>query len=220
MPRRRNGGEQSRGLGLTARQVRKEATRKRVLEAARELFETVGYDETTVRMIARAAGVSVGSVFTTFASKRDVLGHILHDRLEALHGELNRVAPQLRGSTLDRLRSIFAIHFAYVAQRPGLFLAYVVSTFDKAIDQEAEAAIEKSRLWQILHACLQDGRDKGEVCHKVDIGLIADLLIAAYLWTYRLVAREGADTETLSKIMDRHIGLIADGFTPRPTPAG
>ena len=186
-----------------------------MLEAARELFETVGYDETTVRMIANAAGVSVGSVFTTFASKRDVLGHILRDRLDALHVELNRVAPQLRGSTLDRLRSIFAIHFSYAAQRPGLFLAYVVSTFDKTIEQETEAAVERSRLWQILHACLQDGRGRGEVCDEADISLVADLLIAAYMWTFRLIARDGADAETLGNVMDRQIGLIADGFTPR-----
>jgi AcrR family transcriptional regulator len=199
---------------LSARQVRKEATRQRVLEAARGLFESVGYENTTVRMIAQAAGVSVGSVFTTFESKSDVLGCILRDRLEGLHAELNRVAPQLRGSTADRLRSIFAIHYGYVASRPNLFLAYVASTFDKAGDGTTQAE-GRSRLGKILLGCLEEGRVRGEVCSKVDIDLAADLLIAAYVWTYRLLGREGADAQTITDVMDRHIGLIAEGFAPR-----
>ena len=44
---------------------------------------------------------------------------------------------------------------------------------------------------------------------------VVDLLMAAYAWTYRLVAWEGADAETMSGVMDRQIGLIAEGFGPR-----
>ena len=189
-----------------------------MLEAARGLFESVGYEGTTVRMIAQAAGVSVGSVFTTFQSKRDVLARILHDRLDGLHDELNRVAPQLRGSTADRLRSIFAIHYTHVAHRPGLFLAYLASGFDQA-DSGIRAEAEHSRLNKILHDCLLEGRARGDVCHKADLSLAADLLMAAYVWTYRLIAREGAQFEAISDVMDRHIGLIADGFAPRPEAA-
>jgi AcrR family transcriptional regulator len=190
-----------------------------VLEAARGLFESVGYESTTVRMIARAAGVSVGSVFTTFKSKREVLSHILNERLDGLHSELKNVASQLRGSTADRLRSIFAIHFAYVASHPTLFLAYIAASFDTSGDQPTEDERQQSRLWQILHGCLEEGRARGEVCQHADINLVTDLLLAAYIWTYRLVSRQSADVESLGKVMDRHIGLIADGFTPRLEPA-
>ncbi|MDZ4054653.1 MAG: helix-turn-helix domain-containing protein, partial [Phenylobacterium sp.] len=65
---------------MSVRQSQKEATRKRVLDAARDLFETRGYEETTVREIARVAEVSVGSVFTTFSSKGDILSQVMADR--------------------------------------------------------------------------------------------------------------------------------------------
>src|SRR3990167_8433511 len=94
------------------RKSQKEATRQRVLDAARDLFEARGYEETTVREIARQAQVSVGSVFTTFSSKGDILSQVMADRLDALYAELDRVAPHLRGSTPDRLRSLFAIPHA------------------------------------------------------------------------------------------------------------
>ena len=84
------------------RQTRKNETRNRVIKAARELFDTQGYQGTTIRDIARQAGVSVGSVFTTFASKGDVLSQVMQDRLDGLYAELDRVMPHLRGATLER----------------------------------------------------------------------------------------------------------------------
>ena len=80
-----------------------------MIEAARDLFETVGYEETTVREIATQAGVAVGSVFTCFASKAEVLSQVMQDRLEDLYAELDRITPHLRGSVVDRLSSIFAL---------------------------------------------------------------------------------------------------------------
>ena len=60
---------------MGVRDDQKQATREKVLEAARDLFNETGYEETTIRAIAERAGVSVGSVFTTFASKAEVLSH-------------------------------------------------------------------------------------------------------------------------------------------------
>jgi AcrR family transcriptional regulator len=200
------------------RQEQKDATRKRVLDAARELFDSDGYEETTVRGIARRAEVSVGSVFTTFSCKRDILNHVMQDRLEGLYAELDRVAPKLRGSTSDRLRSIFAIHYAFEAHRTNLFLAFISSAFDGALQDAGRPRRITPRLWRILRGCLSDGRDRGEVDAEADLDLLADLLISAYVWTYRLAACENADAEAMSKVMDRNIGVIAAGFAPRARP--
>ena len=81
--------------GVSARQSQKAATRMRVIAAARELFDTEGYEGTTVREIARHAKVSVGSVFTTFASKGEILSQVMQDRLDGLYAELDRVMPHL-----------------------------------------------------------------------------------------------------------------------------
>ena len=57
---------------MGVRDDQKAATREKVLVAARDLFNEVGYEETTIRAIAERAGVSVGSVFTTFALRTGV----------------------------------------------------------------------------------------------------------------------------------------------------
>lgn len=56
-----------------------------VLDAALQRFSDVGYEQTSVRDIARAAGVSVGTVYRYFPSKEHVLDgihHRFHDGLE------------------------------------------------------------------------------------------------------------------------------------------
>ena len=199
----------------SARRSRKEATRNRVIEAARALFDSQGYEGTTVRDIASLAGVSVGSVFTTFASKGEILSHVMHDRLAPLYAELDRVIPHLRASTPDRLRSMFAIHFAFEAPHARLFMAHIIAAYDWTLPPEARPFGRTQRLQQIIGECLARGVAEGDVDPTVDLQEIIDLLMAAYAWIYRLAAWDGADVSSMTAIMDRQIGLIAASFTPR-----
>lgn len=199
----------------TARQTQKEATRARVLAAAKDLFDTLGYEGTTIREIARRAGVSVGSVFTTFDSKGEILSQVMQDRLDGLYAELNRVMPHLRGSTLDRLRTMFAIHFAFESQHTRLFLAHIAATFDWTLPASARPMGKTPRLQDCIRECLAKGVAEGDVGADIPLQEIVDLLLAAYVWVYRLAAWQGATAEEMTAVMDRQIGLIAAGFTPR-----
>jgi len=83
-----------------------EQTRQRLVDTALRLFREEGYEKTTMRAIAQAAGVSVGNAYYYFASKDDLI-HELYRSLQDEHRE--RALPLLReGNTLgDLLRTIF-----------------------------------------------------------------------------------------------------------------
>jgi AcrR family transcriptional regulator len=202
----------------SSRQTQKEATRARVMEAARELFDTQGYQGTTIREIARHAGVSVGSVFTTFASKYEVLSQVMQDRLDSLYAELDRVIPHLRGGTADRLRTMFAIHFAFEVRHKRLFLAYIAAAFDWTLPPTSVPMGRNQRLQAIIGDCLAAGVEQGDVDAGVDHQEVIDLLMAAYIWAYRLAAWHDADAAEMTAVMDRQIGLICEGFRPRGGP--
>lgn len=201
---------------MSVRQSQKEATRKRVLDAARDLFESRGYEETTVREIARVAGVSVGSVFTTFSSKGDILSQVMADRLDALYAELDRVVPHLRGSTADRLASMFAIHYAFETRRTKLFLAHIAAAYDWTLEASSRPFGRNPHLMQVVRDCLAEGVARGDVDPATDLDIVVDTLMASYAWTYRLAAWNGSDAEAMSAVFDRHIRLICQGFAPRP----
>jgi AcrR family transcriptional regulator len=197
------------------RQTQKEATRNRVLDAARELFDSEGYEGTTIREIAGLAGVSVGSVFTTFASKGEILSQVMQDRLDGLYAELDRVMPHLRGATLDRLRTMFAIHFAFEVRHTRLFLAHIAAAYDWTLPASAMPIGRNVRLRAIMSECLAKGVAEGDVDPGVEFQEIIDLMMAAYAWTYRLAAWNDADAATMTAVMDRQLGLIAAGFARR-----
>lgn len=202
------------GTISTLRGARKQATRQRVLDAARELFEQVGYEEATIRAIAKAAGVSVGSVFSNFRSKSHVLTEVMQERLGDLYADLEHATPHLRGSTVDRCRSLFAVHYAFEFRRLRLFLAFVGSAFDWRADPDTPLFGSNPRLRGMVRECLQGGVSRGDVRQGADLDLAADLLIGAYGWNYRLAANADVEAADLIRLFDRQAGLIFEGLAP------
>ena len=189
-----------------------------MLEAARDLFEETGYDEATIRAIAQRAGVSVGSVFTTFRSKADVLNAVMEERLAELYVELDRLIPHLRGSAADRCRSMFAVHYAFEMRRVRLFLAFIAASYAWRVDTQAAPFGQNPKLRGIVRACLEDGAARGELRGDIDFDMAVDLLLAVYSWNYRKAATGNVEAEQLTALMDRQIGVIFAGFA-RPTVA-
>lgn len=63
-------------MAETKRTLAKAATRQRVVEAARLLFEAGGYEAATIRTIASVAGMSTGAVFASFTGKEALYAEI------------------------------------------------------------------------------------------------------------------------------------------------
>lgn len=82
-----------------------ERTKQRILASALELFREHGYDATTMRMVAEAAGVSLGNAYYYFASK-DLLLQAFYREVHEAH--VAAAAPALDGArTLhDRLLAV------------------------------------------------------------------------------------------------------------------
>ncbi|MGW3625192.1 TetR family transcriptional regulator [Streptomyces sp. NPDC000880] len=66
-----------------------EQTRTLILETALRLFQERGYDKTTMRAIAKEAGVSVGNAYYYFSSKEHLVQGF-YDRIAAEHQEAVR----------------------------------------------------------------------------------------------------------------------------------
>ena len=195
--------------------MRKQATRDRVLAAARDLFEEVGYDETTIRQIAARADVSVGSVFTTFDGKAEILSQVMEDRLAGLYAELELIIPHLRGPTVDRLRSIMAVHYGFETRRLRLFVAYVSASFIWSPGDGVVPLGRNTRLKAMLAETLASGAARGDVRSGIDTDTFVDVLLAAYVWNYRHAPQGGADTASLIAMMDAQIGVLFEGVAAR-----
>lgn len=85
--------------------TRGEATRQRIVDTALRLFEDVGYERTTMRAIATAAGVSVGNAYYYFESK-DHLVQAFYDLSQVEHAQAARPVLDAGGNLEQRLRGV------------------------------------------------------------------------------------------------------------------
>jgi AcrR family transcriptional regulator len=73
----------------TTKAPKSEQTRTLILETALRLFQERGYDRTTMRAIAKEAGVSVGNAYYYFSSKEHLVQGF-YDRIAAEHRDAIR----------------------------------------------------------------------------------------------------------------------------------
>jgi AcrR family transcriptional regulator len=115
----RNIGRAELGSGMSRREQNKLEKLHRIKNAARELFVSKGFDETTIREIAAAAEVGLGTVFVYAANKRDLLFLIFNDGLEEItkkaEASVSKTAP-----LLDNLLNVFQCHYQFFARQPAL----------------------------------------------------------------------------------------------------
>lgn len=71
-----------------------EERREKVLQAAREEFAKKGYIATNINEVAKKAGISIGSMYSYFASKEDLFLTIVEDCFTILEGVLTEAYEQ------------------------------------------------------------------------------------------------------------------------------
>ncbi|MFJ2618634.1 TetR/AcrR family transcriptional regulator [Glutamicibacter sp. NPDC087344] len=86
-------------------------------EAAKLFFER-GYDATTLRQVAAAAGLKVGSLYNHISSKEDLLqqimGGIIDDLMEQVRGAVSAVPA---GDAVQLLQAALSAHIMFHAER-------------------------------------------------------------------------------------------------------
>jgi AcrR family transcriptional regulator len=110
-----------------------EATREKILEAALRLFRKRGFERTTMRDVAKAAGLAVGAAYYYFPSKQ-ALVLAYYDRTQEAHTTLARAAMSRADSTSERLRAVLHAKFDTIERDRKLLSALFRSIGDPASD--------------------------------------------------------------------------------------
>lgn len=93
------------------------STRDRIVASARFLFATRGFGSTSIKAIARHAGVSQGSMYAHFDSKDDLLRSIFQDGLEDVWSTM----PAPSADPLEDIETLMRRSFAIVGEHEDLW---------------------------------------------------------------------------------------------------
>ncbi|MGZ8437535.1 MAG: TetR/AcrR family transcriptional regulator [Candidatus Limnocylindrales bacterium] len=151
---------------------RQEARQGVILAAARRVFVERGLHVATTHDVARAAGVPVGSIYTYFASKDELIrASILAANKEETESVLRNM--QAAGTFRERLRRALAGWYAYTVEAPGVaaFLADVSAEAARRPLIRDLVARRRERVVMVATVLIQEGLAAGELRP----GLNADL---------------------------------------------
>ena len=174
-----------------------ERNRRRILDAAREVFAThgvgVGFDA-----VAREAGVGVGTLYRRFPAKQDLLRAIVEDRVEQL---------------TERFAGLRELEpwpsFAGAAEELAAAIARDRAFFEVVQQLEPGAKLAaRERLLKALRPILRRAQDAGVVR--------ADLVVEDVTALCAVAARlPAARLEHQPDLWRRYLGVVLDGVRPQ-----
>jgi AcrR family transcriptional regulator len=155
-------------------QVKKEAIRQRILDAAAILFEEKGFIGCTVGDIAKRAGISASSVYVYYASKLEICFEVFTPLVAARFEEMISISAGIK----DHRHRLTFILTRYWRDWPVERGNYIRSLLQAQIVYNREEGYDTSmyfmtrdRLGDLLFGCLPDDRkplfDKNALAHLV-----------------------------------------------------
>lgn len=131
-----------------------ELTKEIVYNAALELMEEKGYQSATIRDICKRADVSVGTFYSYFNSKSDIIREIY------LSGDkffLESVAPELEGKSCSEQLRLFVRYYAQVNEETGLDIVKVLFNPDNEWFRQTRP------MQSVLEGIISTGQTSGEL---------------------------------------------------------
>jgi len=109
-------------LGVKERQEReREAVSRAILDAARELFVTYGYQEVSIRKIADKIEYSPAAIYGYFPSKDDIFFALAEEGFRLLFSYGRGVEPRPSDDPTDTLRRMFWRYYEFSKEHPEYF---------------------------------------------------------------------------------------------------
>ena len=186
----------------------RQRTRAALLAAARERFAAVGFERTTTRDLASAAGVATGTLFNYFRTKEQLGLALVEEALAAADGEFAGLDRQ--GASLEeRLFTPVAVelrHLEPLRAWLGELLEAGLSPLRADADAGPGAALRLRQLERVARALREEGDPIAEHSESpVDLHLYWSL----YLGVLGFWARDDSEHQESSlALLDRSIRLF------------
>lgn len=199
---------------MTRRDMRREATKAAVLEAAEKVFLSQGYEGATIKAIADEAGVSPGTVLNAEPSKAALLMAILSNEVEIIAESVEQMEAALSGNLADRIIALMQIMLEGQSRNSELFAAAVGHSWMVA-DPTYQASFDEMELaWRPLRRVLEAGIADGELRQDVDVDTLIAVLTDLFLGAMRASRRSEYEERTIVPLEAR-VRVVIEGMLAR-----
>lgn len=148
--------------------------RQRVLDAARELFETRGVTPVTMEEISTRAGVGKGTLYRRYPNKGLLCQALLDEPTRSFQEDVMRELAESGEAPLERLEVFFERLVDFMED--NLDLLYGAHTSLNPSDRVSHPAYDWRR-WTVL-GLLRQAVSRGELAPDLDVDYLATALLA------------------------------------------
>jgi AcrR family transcriptional regulator len=201
------------------RESKKEATRKRILEVSLRLFQKQGFARTTMRDVARKAGIALGTTYNYFPTKEHIAGYFFERALGRVMERYRREEPR-DASLEEKLFLLVSLELDEIAPYEeflNLIVTHAVVPTSRLHPASVESQRLKMRYLEFVGGLVAAARERGELA---DLGF--DGMILQAFWVYHLgimmfwlndASRKKEDTYVL---LDKSLRFILGAMRGRP----
>lgn len=170
-----------------------EETRQRIIVATMKCVAQVGYSRTTIREIARMAGVTSASLYNYFPNKSALIKAAIAARAEVAMPRL-RQAAQGGGDIIDRIEAVLDESGALMREYPDLAAFEWAIRAENLIDTEGGDAGGFEVFRAIIENAVEDAHRRGELGdHPDPRGAVEAIYALVYGLTELAAAMAPAD---------------------------
>ena len=193
----------------TRRAQAKRRTREKIVAAAKSLFAERGYEASTIRDIAKAAGMSTGAVFASFTDKADLFTEIAEAEQAALYQTM-----QLAGAGLSGRAAVMDMLDAASERQAGelaLVRAVMSSLWTPGLAERARRRLERRPVTGLIAAAV---RQEFADADLVDPVFVAEMIWDGYLAALRRATLGGLTPPAVKARIDAVARTILAGAQP------
>jgi AcrR family transcriptional regulator len=203
--------------GTGRREMQKQDRERRIVAAARRLFDRKGYANTAMEEIAERAGVAVGTLYNYFPSKDELLLTILRRETDALIAAGERVLqnpPKELGDAVSAIASLFVD--SITSDERGLWREVLAAAMSSPEKMRTRLFDLDLRFIAQFATLVDKFKSDHAVASEVDsiqaAGLFYSVCVA---WGMAYLTNEQTSVAELRDLIDSGIRLAIRGMTPR-----
>jgi AcrR family transcriptional regulator len=178
--------------GTTRRDLAREETRRKILEAGANLFSERGWEATTLRDVAKAAGLSTGALFVSYANKAELFVEVVNADCDELVSKLDAADTADAPATGAILR-LFAVIQRHYATRAQLLEALMTFIWRHDLRNDAAKLVGLDYVRGRLRNLLRHGVETGELVFPAGAPLTGEMLLDVFFAAGRKAVVEGRD---------------------------
>lgn len=171
--------------------VKRDSRKVEIMKTAAHVFLELGYDGTSMNVVAERAQVTKPGLYYHFASKQDLLFAIMSYAMDALERE-TWVAAEAATGSVDRLRSIIYAHARLIAEEVDGGFTMLVIDETKVLADDLREIIEgrKREYYATIQRALRTLESEGKLL-PLDPTVATFSILGMILWLTKWFRKDG-----------------------------